>query len=192
MSKYGKTGVTSTTPDKILFGAGTIHKNLKYSTNAWNFSNSIVGATSGGSKFSIKPEITDVSVDGALVATKGLRVKTGETATMEINFVELTKDVIKAGTLGAEGSSDDSAFDVIEAKAAIDDSDYWENIAFVGKTVSGKDVIVIMDNALCTSGMEAEGKDKEGSVMAYTFECHADITSDLDTLPWHIYWPKED
>ncbi len=191
MAKYGKTGVTSETPDKILFGTGTIHKNLKYSTNAWNFSNSIVGATSGGSKFSIKPEITDVSVDGALVATKGLRVKTGETATMEINFVELTKDVIKAGTLGADGTSDDSAFDVIETKAAIDDEDYWDNIAFVGKTVSGKDVIVIMDNALCTSGMEAEGKDKESSVMAYTFECHADITSDLDTLPWHIYWPKE-
>ncbi len=189
MAKYGKTGVTSATPDKILFGAGTIHKNLKYTSNAWNFSSSIVGATSGGSKFSIKPEITDVSVDGALVATKGLRVKTGETATMEINFVELTKDVIMAGTLGAEGTSNDESFVTIESKAAIADSDYWENIAFVGKTVSGKNVIVIMDNALCTSGMEAEGKDKEGSVTAYTFECHADITSDLDTLPWHIYWP---
>ena len=191
MAKYGKTGVTTQTPDKILFGAGTIHKGLKYADGAWNFASSMVGATSGGSKFSVKPEITDVSVDGALVTTKGLRVKTGETATMEINFVELTKDVIKAGTLGADGASDDSNFDMIEAKGSIVDSDYWENIAFVGKTVSGADVIVVMENALCTSGLEAEGKDKEGSVLAYTFECNADLSSDLDTLPWHIYWPVE-
>lgn len=190
MAKYGKTGVTEKTPDNILFGAGTIHKNLKYTTNAWNFANSIVGATSGGSKFSIKPEITKVSVDGALVAAKGLNVKTGETATMEINFTELTKDIIKAGTLGKDGTSEDTNFDVVESKGSISDDDYWENIAFVGKTVSGKDVIVIMDNALCTSGIETEGKDKEGSVSAYTFECHAALTSDLDALPWHIYWPS--
>ncbi len=28
MAKFGKTGVTSDTPKKILFGAGTIHKNV--------------------------------------------------------------------------------------------------------------------------------------------------------------------
>ena len=47
-----------------------------------------------------------------------------------------------------------------------------------------------MDNALCTSGFEQEGKNKEGAVGKYTFECHAELTSDLDTLPWHIYYPK--
>lgn len=47
-----------------------------------------------------------------------------------------------------------------------------------------------MDNALCTSGFEAEGKNKEGAVGKYTFECHADLESDLDTLPYHIYYPK--
>ena len=30
MAKFGKTGVTSDTPKKILFGAGTIHKNVTY------------------------------------------------------------------------------------------------------------------------------------------------------------------
>lgn len=190
MAKYGKTGVTSKTPDKILFGSGTIHKNLKYTDSAWNFDSSIVGATSGGSKFSIKPEITKVPVDGALVSVRGLNVKTGETATMEINFTELSKDILLAGTLGKEGTSADNNFDVIESKGSISDDDYWENVAFVGKTVSGKDVIVIMDNALCTSGIETEGKEKEGAVAAYTFECNADIDSDLDSLPWHVYWPK--
>lgn len=191
MSKEGKTGVSANTPKNIMFGAGTIHKGLKYASNAWNFDSTIVGATSGGSKLSIVPEITNVDVDGALVKTKGLTVKTGETATMEINFIELTKDIIKAATIGKDGTSDDAAnYDLIESKANIATGDYWENIAFVGKTLEGKNIIAIMDNALCTSGFEQEGKNKEGAVGKYTFECHAELTSDLYTLPWHIYYPK--
>lgn len=190
MSLEGKTGVTTNTPKNILFGAGTIHKNLKYTTNAWNFAASIIGATSGGSKLSIVPEVTQIEVDGALVAVKGLNVKTGETATLEVNFIELTPEIIKAGTLGAAGTSDDSTFDVIESKAQISEGDYFDNIAFVGKTLEGKNIIAILDNALCTSGFEQEGKNKEGAVGKYTFACHAELGGDLDTLPWHIYYPK--
>lgn len=190
MSKEGKTGVSANTPKNILFGAGTIHKGLKYTTNAWNFANSIVGATSGGSKLSIIPEVTKVEVDGALVAAKGLSVKTGETATMEINFIELTEDIIKSATLGQAGTSDDTNYNVIVPKADIQEGDYWENIAFVGKTLDGENIIAILENALCTSGFEQEGKNKEGAVGKYTFECHAELTGDLDTLPWKIYYPK--
>jgi len=190
MSKEGKTGVSANTPKNILFGAGTIHKGLKYTTNAWNFANSIVGATSGGSKLSIIPEVTKVEVDGALVAAKGLSVKTGETATMEINFIELTEDIIKSATLGQAGTSDDTNYNVIVPKADIQEGDYWENIAFVGKTLDGENIIAILENALCTSGFEQEGKNKEGAVGKYTFECYAELTGDLDTLPWKIYYPK--
>lgn len=190
MAKEGMTGVTTNTPKNILFGAGTIHKDLKYTSSTWNFAESIIGATSGGSKLSIVPEVTQIEVDGALVAVKGLNVKTGETATLEVNFIELTKDIIKAGTLGADGTSEDTNCDVIESKAQIEEGDYFDNIAFVGKTLEGKSVIAILDNALCTSGFEQEGKNKEGAVGKYTFTCHADLDSDLDTLPWHIYYPK--
>lgn len=192
MAKAGKTGVSANTPKNILFGAGTIHKGLKYTTNAWNMDESIVGATSGGSKLSIIPEVTNIEVDGALVKAKGLSVKIGETATMEINFIELTEDLIKASTLGKTGTSEDSTnYNVIVPKADIEEGDYWENIAFVGKTVEGKNIIAILENALCTSGFEQEGKNKEGSIGKYTFESHAELTGDLDTLPWKIYYPKE-
>ena len=62
MAKEGKSGVSANTPKNILFGAGTIHRGLKYEGAAWNFADSLVGATSGGSKVSIKPEITKVEV----------------------------------------------------------------------------------------------------------------------------------
>lgn len=190
MSKEGKNGVTANTPKNILFGAGTIHKNLTFTTDTWNFTESLMGATSGGSKLSIVPEVTKVPVDGALVAVKGLSVKTGETATMEINFAELTKDIIKAATLGAAGESEDTNYDAIVSKADIAEGDYFDNIAFVGKTLGGKNIIAILKNVICTSGFEQEGKNKEGAIGKYTFECHAELDSDLDTLPWKIYYPK--
>lgn len=190
MGKEGKTGVTENTPKNILFGAGTIHKGLKYEGSSWNFRESLVGATSGGSKFSIIPEVTPIEVDGALVPAKGLNVKTGETAKMEVNFIELTEEIIKAATFGTDGTSEDTTYDVIVSKADIAEGDYWENIAFVGKTLKGNNIIAILPDALCTSGFEQEGKNKEGAIGKYTFECHADLTSNLDTLPWKIYYPK--
>lgn len=190
MGKAGKTGVTENTPKRILFGAGTIHKGLKYEDGAWNFEESIVGATSGGSTLSIVPEITNVEADGAMVAVKHLAVKTGETAELEVNLLELTPDVIKAALIAKTGESEDTNYDVYESKANIEEGDYWENIAFVGKTLEGKNIIVILENALCTSGMELGGEAKKESVGKYTFACHADLTGELDTLPYHIYYPK--
>lgn len=194
MAIFGKSGVTSKTPGNMVFGAGTIHRGLKYTKGTgWNLAESLVGATNGGSKFTITPEITNIEVDGIGVKSKGMAQKTGETAIMEINLAELTKDIILAATLGKAGTSEDTNYDLIEAKTGISEGDYWENVAFVGKTLKGKEIYAILDNALCTSGLEHEGKNKEGSVGKYTFECYAEFgdSTDQDILPWHIYYPKE-
>lgn len=187
----GKNGVTGNTTKNILFGAGTIHKGLKYTEGTgWNFAETCVGATSGGSKLSIVPEVYDVPVDGADVLVKNLRVKTGEKATMEVNLIELSSDIIAAAAMGAIGASDMENYDLIESKPDIEAGDYWDNIAFVGKMLNNQPVIAILENALCTTGFEQEGKNKEGAVGKYTFECHADPDSDMDKLPWKIYYPK--
>lgn len=187
----GRNGITADTPKKILFGAGTIHKGLKYATNAWNFKESLVGATNGGSKLSIVPEFYDVPLDGANVVVEGLKVKTGETASMDVNFAELSEELIKAATIGKDGTSEDTKFNLIESKADIAVGDYWENVAFVGKTLAGENIIAILENALITNGLETEGKNKESAVGTYTFTCHAASDADsYDVLPWKIYYPK--
>ena len=192
MAKEGKSGASSATPKSIVFGAGTIHKGLKYEGGQWNFADSLIGATSGGSKISITPEITKVEVDGVYVNTKGLSIKTGGTASMDINLIELTEDIIKAATLGkSAAATTDTRFNLIEDKADIVSGDYWENIAFVGKTLDGRNIIAILDNALCTSGFENDNKSKEGTVGTYTFECYAELDGDGETLPWHIYYPND-
>ena len=190
-SEFKSSGVTKKTPDNIPFGAGTIHKGLKFDTQSkkWNFAESLAGATSGGSKFEIIPEVAQVEVDGAVVAVKELDVKQGETANMEVNFAELTPDIIKAAVIGKSVNSDIEGYNMITSKGQIEEGDYWENIAFVGKTLTGKPIIVILENALCTSGLSLEGKNKTAGVGKYTFRCSQTIDGDLTTLPYKIYYP---
>ena len=189
--KAGRTGVTAETPKNILFGAGTIHKNVTYTKGTgWNFEDSIIGATQGGSKLSIVPSFVDVEADGAVVLVKGLKVKTGEEASMEINFLEINQDIMKHALIGEEGTSEDPNFTVLQTKPDVTDGDYYDNVAFVGQTLDKRQIIVIMENVLCTSGFESEGKNKEAGVGKYTFTSHADITSDLQTLPVKIYYPN--
>ena len=194
--KAGNNGVTSNTVKNIKFGAGTIHKGLKYTpgsdgkTGSWNFEQSLVGATKGGSKVTITPEFYSVEPDGTTVAIKDFKRKVGESAKMEINLLELTKDIIKASVVGKENTTNAvDGYTLIESKDTIEAGDYWENIAFVGETLDNKNIIVILDNALCTSGFEMEGKNKEEGVGKYTFESHADASKTLTTVPYHIYYP---
>lgn len=190
-SEIKSSGITAKTPGNILLGAGTIHKGFKFdaSTKKWNFTESLIGATSGGNKLEITPSVQTIEVDGALVKVKGLDVKQGETVKLEINLIELTPEIIKAAVIGQAGNSELEGYSLIESKSQIEEGDYFENIAFVGKKIDGTPIIAILDNALCTSGLSLEGKNKEGAVPKYTFECYQEITGDLTILPYHIYYP---
>ena len=188
MGVIGKHGVSATTPENILLGAGTIHKNLTFASGKW--SGDIIGATSGGNSVEIKGEIVDIELDGALVKVKGLAVMQGGTATMEVNFAELSADIMKMAMIGAAGESDADGYTMIQPKANIEEGDYVKNFGFVGKTANGKkDIIVILENALCTSGLKIEGKAKENSVIALTMEAYAENAGDLDRIPVRIYYP---
>lgn len=191
-SEFKSSGITASTPKTVMLGAGTIHRGLTYDaeTSAWNFEESLICATSGGSKLSIVPEFYDIPVDGALVKVKGLTVKTGEKATLEINPIELTGDIIIMAVIGDVAASETATgYNEMTSRAVINEGDYLEKLGYVGKTIEGSPVIIIFDYALCTSGLELEGKNKEAAVPKYTFECFADLSPEADTLPWHIYYP---
>ena len=90
--RAGNNGVTEKTVKNIPFGAGTIHKGLKYiAESGWNFAESCVGATKGGSSVKIEPEFYSVEPDGSTVAIKDFKRKVGEKATMEITLSNLQR-----------------------------------------------------------------------------------------------------
>lgn len=191
-AEFKSSGITENTPKTVMLGAGTIHRGLTFNGDAWNFAESLICATSGGSKLTIKPEFYDVPVDGALVKVKGLTVKVGETAQLEINPIELKPDILNMAVIADEKTAADATgYTELTSRAQITEGDYVEKMGYVGKTIEGKPIIIIFDNALCTSGLELEGKNKEAAVPKFTFECYADLSPEADTLPWHIYYPTE-
>lgn len=188
MATIGKHGVSTTTPEDILLGAGTYHKNLKFEGGAW--SGSCIGATSGGGKVSIEGEYLDIELDGALVLVKGLTVKQGGRASIEANIAELSGDNIKLATNFKAGESDAEGYAMFVDKPNIDEGDYLENFGFVGKTANGnKDIIIIFEYALCKSAFELEAKPKENAVLKVVLDAYAANDGDLDTLPVKIYYP---
>lgn len=185
-------GITSKTPENIMLGAGTIHKGLKYddAKKAWNFEESLICATSGGTKVSIVPELYDVPVDGALVKVMGLTVKVGEAAKVETNLVELSNDILKMVATAEENATSSIAnWKELVSKRRIVKGDYIEKFGYIGHKLTGEPIVIIFDYALCTSGMEIEGKNKEAGVFPATFECFADLSPEADILPYHIFTP---
>ena len=189
MATIGKHGVTANTAKNILMGAGTFHKGLKYENGAWD--GTCVGATAGGGKIAIEGEYVPVELDGALVLVKGLTIKQGGKANMEVSIAELSGDNIKMATNFKEGESDAEGYAMYVDKPNIEEGDYLDNFGFVGKTADGsKNLVVIFESALCTSAFEIEGKNKENSVLKVVLDAYAENAGDLDTLPVKIYYPN--
>lgn len=160
---------------------------------AWDdAAENVLGATSGGNKLSIMSEITQIEVDGALVKVKGLTQKQGETGTLETNLAQHTKESFIRSIIGTEQSSLIKGYAQLTTKALIEASDYLDNIAYVGTMSDGTECIIIMENALCTSGFELEAKNKETAVLKATFECNADFDDAHDTLPIYIFVPNKE
>ena len=186
----GKHGISTTTPDDILLGAGTYLRNLAWDSAAQKWGGTCIGATKGGGKVSIAGEYIDIELDGALVPVKGLTVKQGGKASMEANMAELNGDNIKLATNFKKGESDAEGYDMFVDKPNIEEGDYVENFGFVGKTANGKkDIIIIFEYALCKSALELEPKMKENSVLKVVLDAYAENEGDLDTLPVKIYYP---
>lgn len=153
----------------------------------------VLGATNGGNKLNIIPEITPIEVDGAVVEIKGLNQKTGETGTLEVNLAQHSVESLKRAIVGKEVDSLIKGYTQIQTKSLIELSDYLDNIAFVGTMTDGTEIIVIMENAICSSGLVLEGKNKETAVVATTFKATADFESGVyDTLPIYIFYPEKD
>ena len=190
MGVMGKLGISQTTPENILLGAGTYHKNFTWDTETQAWKGDIIGATSGGGSVEIKGEIVDIELDGAVVKVKGLAVMQGGTVTAEVNFAELSTDIMKMGMIADSVESDAPGYNMIQTKANIEEGDYVQNFAFVGKTANdAKDIIIIIENALCTSGLKIEPKGKEAAVIKLTLEGYAENEGNLDRVPARIYYP---
>lgn len=190
-----KTGITQETAKSFVINAGAIYTDLTF-TEGTGWEGNRLGATAGGNAIVITNDIREIEIDGAFSKYVGQKVLTASNATLTTNVKEVTSNVIKMAILGkvtaTSGVDEPTAYDLIEGKGKIEASDYLTNIGLVGE-ISGTNepVIIILDNALCTSGLNITTGDNAEAVVAMTFEAHADADQLEDrTLPARIYMPK--
>lgn len=179
-------------PGLIPFGAGTFRYGVEIDDATGKIKNegTIVGATKGGGKFSIKPELLSLEADHLGVQFRGGHVKIGEEATMEAPFTEITADDIAKFTVGEANEGTDCK--IVKPSDLVKPGHYYEGFAYVGRTADGSPVVVHFKNAICTSGFELEGKNKEQGASTATFSCVADADAGVGCkLPWTIVWPNK-
>jgi hypothetical protein len=196
-----RTGYTASTPKHYLINAGAIYKNL-----AWNptggqgskgqWEGELLGATAGGNKVTVEVNYRVIEIDGVFTPAVGQKILESQTAKIETNVKELTAENIRLAINGeikeANGTNAPTGYKVISGKSKLENTDYIENLGIVG-TMSGTNnpIIVIIDNALCTSGLDFETKDNDEAVISMTFEAHADEDKVDDlSLPCRIYFPN--
>lgn len=173
----------------VLFGAGTFNYGVTLDAEGkLTGEGTIFGATKGGGKVSIKPNLVALEFDGRNVKAVGDYVKAGEEATMEAPFTELKAADIAKYTIGTAADKADCV--VVESSELVTAGHYIKGLAYIGRDAKGEKLVVIFDNALCTSGLEIEGKNAEQGAPTITFECLADEDAAEDKLPWHIIWPE--
>ncbi len=195
-SAVKRTGYTKNTPKHYLINAGAIYKNLTWNKEKNQWEGELLGATSGGNKVTVETNYRVVEIDGVFVAAVGQKLLESQSMKIETNVKELTAENIRMSFNGeikvSDGTEAPEGYQIITGKPKLEDEDYIENLAIVG-TMSGTDdpIIVIIDNALCTSGLDFETKDNEEAVVPMTFEAHADAGQVEDlSLPGRIYFPK--
>lgn len=190
-----KSGFNKETKDNLLLGAGAFFKNFIYGVDTYDsarLEGKLLGATQGGGEFKAVATIRQIQIDGVAGRAKGLEVLDSWDVSMLMNLIETSPDTLKLALGAADiDSVSDGTYHIIKGKSEITDSDYLDNVTYIG-TVSGSSepVIIQVFNALSTDGLDLKTEDKKEAVLAATLYGHY-TEDDLDTPPYIIYYPKK-
>lgn len=183
-----KHGITTNTYKKFIIDSGAVYKNYGLGGET------LLGATRGGSTFRIEQEIRTMEVDGAKGDVKGDKRIIKVRPVLEVNFIEISTDLIKLALPGADSAdypaTQGKTHDRIYRALDLATSDYIDNIAIVGEcTGSSTNAIVCgINNVLANGNFEMAFAENDESVLKLTFTGHF-VPTDLDTEPWFIRFP---
>jgi len=188
-------GVTSDTYKRLIIDSGAVYKDFVDQDNP----GTLLGATRGGSTFTIEQEIKDMVVDGAKGPVKGGRRITRVNVKLVCNFIEHSADLWQHALPGSEYSSDFTTTLVpeddehVEFRRSLEIAltDYIDNVVLIGQ-VTGTDQAVVcgIKNALADGNFELAFVDNEETGLSVQFTAHFNPDC-LDEEPWILWYPED-
>jgi len=162
-----------------------------------------LGATRGGSEFTIEPDMREMDVDGAPGPVMGAARMVRCTAKLTCNFVEFNEEILKMALPGVTvydaASIGTGLLQIKRAMKLWADSGsyldpYSDNVVLFAE-VAGTSVPLIcgIKNALATGKFELSMEDKNEAVVKVEFSAHfspTDLESADSTEPWLFYYPN--
>lgn len=189
MTQY--TGFTTETAKRLMMDAGAFYKGLLPSEFNTLPEAKLLGATRGGGTFNAVPELRDMEVDGVKGRAQGLKVLDSWDINMSVNLLEVSVESLQLalGTTTLDTTTEED-YDIVKANNDIAESDYVDNITYIGKlSGSDKPVIIQMFNVYNSNGLTFSRADKDESVITMELQAHYKA-DELESPPFAIYYPK--
>lgn len=185
-----KHGITANTYKRFILDSGAVYTGFTDFTSL----GTLLGATRGGSSFTIEQEIREMEVDGARGPVKGGRRITMVKASLNVNFIEHTLANLKRMLVGSDSAVFNINWDAITRDLVIADADFLADVTIVGQVSGTSDAMGIkLINGIADNNFELSFADKDEGVIAMNLVAHFDpavIGADDDTEPWTFYWPN--
>lgn len=179
-----KTGLNANTFERLIYDSGLVYADYGLGTER------VLGATRGGNKAEIMPEIRKMPFDGSPGDVQGDKRRVGGSYKLTVNLVENVTENILMAIPGADSSAG-ATHDAITLDRQLVNGDYLTNVTLVlEKSGTSELYTVQFSNCLVLSGYTIDGKEKDEAVNTVEFTAHYAV-SDLDTAPFAIENPFE-
>jgi hypothetical protein len=180
-----KRGFTADTPNRLLINEGVVYLNYGETSER------MLGATRGGTEFTIEQEVHTPEIDGVKGPLKGSRRIVESTARLSAELLEFTQENFMLAVVGADSTPDlEGNYNVIRRDRELSDADYHINVAVVGELADGKEVVVVLHNALNDEGVTVGQEDRDEATLPVTFTAHFD-PANMEVEPWEVRFPTE-
>ena len=193
MSFKFRTGLTKDSFKHFVIGPGAIMVNFDLEKfdpedeSTWGIP---LGATKGGTQFQYEQEYHVSEPDGTLGPVKNMEWLIAANGRIETSLMEFSHEVLMRLMSNFDVKSYNDRYDVFEHNGEIAPSQYT-NIALIAELIGSRDpIIIILENARATTGMDVDMLDgKDDVVVPVTFEARFD-GGEVTKVPVKILYPK--
>ena len=194
MAKKTYTGLTTTTKKHLLLGAGAFFKNFLVGTDTYESAvagNKLIGATQGGGEFSAVATFRQIPVDGAIGDIKDLEDIERWDVSLSATVLEVSKATIQLalGSSTITTMTGTNPYYKITGNNGLASGDF-NNITWCGCLLGEtKPMLIQIDNALCTNGLNMTFTDGEEGKISLEFKGFYDAVSTgaEPVAPFSIY-----